>query len=185
MEVASMTKITGIILVGTGSPANTGANSVRLFCQELLFDKRFSSGKKLSWWFKVRAEALNSLTEQYVKWSRAIKADEGFPEDIVFESLCNQLQDRLDGHAYGSIYVRCSMLFGPRTMQAALKDLKALHVDSVIVLPLFPQGSLTSSLMVNDRVEEARKKIGFKRPITILDDYHDNDAYIKAIAGSI
>ncbi len=58
-------------------------------------------------------------------------------------------------------------------------------VDKVVVLPLYPQYSGTTTAAAFDGIAKACKSISTLPSISLVRDYHDNARYIKALANSV
>jgi ferrochelatase len=57
--------------------------------------------------------------------------------------------------------------------------------DRIVMLPLYPQYSAATTATVNDKFFETLMKLRFQPAIRIVPAYHDDPAYIDALARSI
>ncbi len=173
----------GIVLVGYGVPRDCTTKAISKFCKEILFDRDLVSESRLTWWFKVRFGMLKDLSDEHAKSLRTLWPDGDFPEWPTLELLCQQLQHRLSSD--DNIVVRAATLFGEYRVVDAFRQIKAENCNKLIVLPLFPQASYSTSGLVHQRVESAKKHLHWSCETTLVDNYHDNHAYVCALAASI
>lgn len=81
--------------------------------------------------------------------------------------------------------VALGMSYGSPSISAALERLRAAGVRRLIVLPLYPQYSATTTASVFDRVSGELQRWRRIPGLHFIEDYHDDAAYIEAIAASI
>ena len=101
------------------------------------------------------------------------------------QALCAMLN-----HETESAAVEMAMCYGQPSITTALESCRRRGVKQLVVLPLYPQYSATTTAAAFDAIKKALKKqqsdarSAIPR-IHLVDDYHDNDAYIKACAEQI
>jgi ferrochelatase len=84
-----------------------------------------------------------------------------------------------------SVPVEIGMNYGTPTIQAGLENLRQQKVDKIIVLPLYPQYSNTTTASTFDRVISALKKWPSLPKFFFNDDYANNEQYIQALAQTV
>jgi ferrochelatase len=77
------------------------------------------------------------------------------------------------------------MTYGSPSIASALRSLRDRGVDRMIILPLYPQFSTTTTLPVFDRVERELKTWSAQPAIARIDHYHAEPAYLDALAQSV
>jgi ferrochelatase len=77
------------------------------------------------------------------------------------------------------------MRYGRPSIRSALEELRASGVKGVIVLPLFPQFSFTTTASVYDAVDAALQDMQWQPLVRRIKDYHQDSAWVDAVATSI
>ncbi len=77
------------------------------------------------------------------------------------------------------------MTYGSPGIPAALEQLRSAGVRRLVVLPLYPQYSGTTTGSVFDRVTSQLQRWRWVPELRFIGNYHDEPAYIDAIATSI
>ena len=77
------------------------------------------------------------------------------------------------------------MTYGSPAIPAALEQLRSAGVRRLVVLPLYPQYSGTTTASVFDRVTSQLQRWRWVPELRFIGNYHDEPAYIDAIAASI
>jgi ferrochelatase len=97
--------------------------------------------------------------------------------------LADALAQRFAGRA--GLVVELAMTYGEPSVPAAISKLQHRGVKRLIVLPLYPQYSGTTTGAVFDVVARALMKWRRVPSLTFISDYHDHPAYIAALADSV
>jgi ferrochelatase len=77
------------------------------------------------------------------------------------------------------------MRYGEPSIATALDELKNAKVSQVIVLPLYPQFSGSTTASTRDAVAAWRRRNADAPKLIEIDDYHDDPGYIGALAQSV
>jgi protoporphyrin/coproporphyrin ferrochelatase len=77
------------------------------------------------------------------------------------------------------------MRYGAPSVRAQIEQLQREGVRRLLVLPLYPQYSGTSTGSVIDAVADTFKQLRWPPELRIINDYHDDDGHIEALALSI
>ena len=77
------------------------------------------------------------------------------------------------------------MTYGEPSIASTAQLFRQHKIDKLIVLPLFPQYSATSTAAVFHKLAEALKPCPHIPELTFISDYHDHPLYIKALAESV
>lgn len=81
--------------------------------------------------------------------------------------------------------VELGMTYGTPSLKTGIEKLLARGVEEVIVLPLYPQYSGTTTAAVADGIAKAFKYFPVVPAHRFITDYHDHPLYIKALADSV
>jgi len=95
------------------------------------------------------------------------------------------MQEQLARRLSGSVYVELAMSYGEPSISGALQKLFEKYVRRVIVLPLYPQYSATTTGTVFDAVTKALSRRRWVPEFRFVNHYHDAPGYVAALAASI
>ena len=177
-----MTQIIGIVLVNEGSPEEPTKKALKKYAHEMFNDRRTHHGS-LSWRVNAYAMASNYALRE-LKTYESIWTESGSPVVSVTKSLAAELERRLYDEKC-QIFVDYAMVFGGHLVNNAFSRLRAKGCTKVLVLPLFPQRSLSLTAAVADRVAKAKTGLFWDVDTMLIDHYHDNAMYAQAMARSI
>src|SRR5699024_729334 len=81
--------------------------------------------------------------------------------------------------------VALAMRYGHPRIADTIAELQRQGVGRLLVLPLYPQHSATSTGSVVDAVADALKALRWTPETTLVSDYHDDARYLDALADSV
>lgn len=181
-----MSKI-GILLINTGTPDAPTPHAVRRYLQEFLSDKRIVKIPRLIWLPILHGLVLTTRPRRSAKLYQQIWTKEGAPLRKAMLNLQASLQSHLNNPKKldKTYHIEIGMNYGSPSIKQGLHNLHQLKVDHLIVLPLFPQYSNTSTGSSYDRTLVALKQWSALPSISIINNYTDNHRYIDALAESV
>ena len=83
------------------------------------------------------------------------------------------------------ILVCSAMSYGEPSIVYVLEELREEGADSIVLLPLYPQSAYSPTMAVVDSFHRAFDALGWNPAVHVIDNYHDEPLYIKAIADAI
>ncbi|HLT45116.1 MAG TPA: ferrochelatase [Luteimonas sp.] len=167
---------TAVLLVNLGTPQAPTAAAVRRYLGEFLSDPYVVQIPKLLWWPLLHGVILPLRAPRVAKKYAGIWMDEGSPLAVHTRRLAAQLQPRLPG-----MTVLHAMRYGEPAIGARLRELESAGVRRVLVLPLYPQYSSTTTGTVAALVERARGPLDTR----VVEDYATDPGWVEAVAASI
>ena len=170
----------GVLLTNTGTPAAPTKKAVRSYLREFLSDRRVIQMPRLIWLPLLYGLILTTRSSKSAALYQKIWTPAGSPLRVFMNHLATRLEKKVD-----AVHVEVGMNYGDPSILAALKKFRAKQVDSLVVLPLFPQYSHTSTASSFDRVKAALAKCPNHLSVRYINDYHDHPAYIRALADSV
>lgn len=174
---------TGVLLTNTGTPDAPTTSAVRRYLREFLSDTRVVKIPRLIWLPILYGLILTRRPKKSAALYQKIWTDEGSPMRVIMQKLCDKLQNQFTAD-HASIYVAVGMNYGHPSIHEALNKLRAQNIDELIVLPLYPQYSNTTTASTFDRVCAALQDWPALPAITHCRDYATHPAYIAALAQS-
>lgn len=177
-----MQKKTGVLLVNLGSPSSLKVSAVRSFLKQFLWDKRVVNLPRPLWWLILHGVVLPFRPRKSAEAYRKIWHKDGSPLIVFTKSLAEKVHRTL---ADSNIIVDYAMSYGEPSISGKLASFKAQQVDEIIILPLYPQYSSTTTASVYDASAQVLSSWRHIHGSRFISDYHQHSHYIDAIAKSI
>jgi len=168
----------GILLVNLGTPDSTATADVKKYLDQFLMDERVIDIPKLNRTLLVKGIIVPFRSPKTAKLYREIWSENGSPLLYYSKLQAKMLQERL-GDEY---HVELAMRYQSPSVASALANLKAGLVESIQVIPMFPQYASASSGSVIQLVMELVSKWPTVPPISFVNSFHDNELMIKVFA---
>lgn len=175
-------KIT-VILANLGTPDAATVPAVRAFLKEFLSDSRVIEIPKLLWQIILRAFILPFRPKRVAHAYASVWGEDSPMREIMFQQV-EWLKPRLEA-AYPEFELNIvpAMSYGNPGLKALLKELPPQ--EHLLVLPLFPQYSATSTAPQYDQLAEWVMQQRNLPGLTIIRDYYQHPLYIQALAESV
>jgi protoporphyrin/coproporphyrin ferrochelatase len=183
----------GIVLVNLGTPEEATTSAVRKFLREFLSDRRVVDAPRFFWWFLLNLVILPLRSNKVANSYQKIWTSKGSPLKVFTSSLAAKLQDRVNSGSLDSglsydksrVIVSWAMTYGDPSLITRVAALIDEGTDNILVIPLYPQYSSTTTGSVYDRIHLAMKCRRNIPDIRCIHDYHANPDYISALAHSV
>lgn len=177
--------VTGVLLVNLGTPEAATPAAVRRYLGEFLFDPRVVEIPRVLWWLILNGIILRIRPPRVARAYASIWMDEGSPLMVHSRAIATALQERCRTEFNAPLHVELAMRYGKPAINEVLQKLRDNHVERLLVLPLYPQYSATTTATVFDAVSNELKRWRWLPDLRMCMHYHDQPAYIKALAASI
>jgi len=175
----------GVLLVNLGTPDQPTAKAVRRYLREFLSDPRVINKPRILWWFVLNCIILLVRPAKVAKLYQAVWTEEGSPLLAIGKRQAQALQTELEKRTPQPVPVQLAMTYGNPSLAKALDDLRAKGCQKVLVLPLYPQYSGTTTAAVFDTVAKALRKQPALPELRVINNDHLVDDYIAALAESV
>ncbi|MFM9916384.1 MAG: ferrochelatase [Rhizobacter sp.] len=172
---------TAVLLCNLGTPDAPTAQALRRYLKEFLSDPRVVEIPRLLWWFILNGVILQVRPKQSAAKYATVWTDQGSPLKVWTEKQAAMLQGYL-GERGHRVLVRPAMRYGAPAIATALDELRAAGITRVLVLPLYPQYSGPTTASVCDAVFQWGKQARRLPEFRFVNQYHDDRAYIGALA---
>jgi len=175
---------TAILLCNLGTPDEPTPAAVRRYLAEFLSDPRVVEIPRALWWLILHGVILRTRPAKSAKKYASIWTPDGSPLRVWTDKQTKLLRGYLGerGHA---VMVRSAMRYGRPSIAAVLDELKAEGATRILVLPLYPQYSATTTASVVDAVCQWARRVRALPELRFVNRYHDDDGYIAALAKRI
>lgn len=176
----------GVLLVNLGTPDDCDIKSVKKYLKQFLSDPRVVEANPIIWWLFLNIVLLNTRPKKTAAAYQAIWTKEGSPLLKISERQSRALQHELDRQYGKSNYVvELGMTYGKPSIPSAMQNLKQAGCNKLIVLPLYPQYSGSTTAAVFDVVASELKTWRQIPELRTINSYYDHHAYIDALALSV
>jgi ferrochelatase len=176
---------TGILLVNLGTPEAPTTGAVRRFLKPFLSDPRVVEYPRLLWWLILNGIILRIRPSRSAEAYRKVWTDDGSPLMLFSKKLTEGVRKRLEAHSPGRYRVELAMTYGDPSIASAIDTLQAAGARRLLVLPLYPQYSGTTTASVFDGVTSKLRSMRWIPEMRFINQYHDAPGYIAALAASI
>lgn len=175
----------GVLLVNLGTPEAPTPAAVRAYLKEFLSDRRVVDVPKWLWWPVLNGVILRIRPPRVAKAYASIWTDEGSPLMSISRAQQRALKAAL-AEEYGcDIPVALAMTYGRPSMEDAGRELRQAGAERLVILPLYPQNSSSTTAAVHDRYARALAPCPHVPASRWITDYHQHPQYIGALADSV
>ena len=178
-----MTHAAGILLINLGTPEAPTPEAIRPWLREFLSDARVVDLPRWLWLPLLHGVILPLRPRKLARLYARIWRADGSPLLAITREQRDALAKALA--ADGAPPVVEAMRYGQPSAAAALARLRDSGVTRVVVLPLYPQYSGTTTASALDAIHAALAAMAWRPQLDVIEEYHADDGYITALAGSV
>ena len=175
---------TGILLTNLGTPDEPTAKAVKPYLLEFLSDPRVIEIPKFIWQVILRGIILQIRPSRSAKTYSTIWMSEGSPLLVIANKQLELVRKNLE-FEYPNLVVELAMRYGNPSIESALKKLQKNQVRRLLVLPLYPQYCAATTASTFDAVTNILQKWRWIPELRFINQYFEEDNYIKALSKSI
>jgi ferrochelatase len=175
----------GILTVNTGTPDAPTASAVRRFLKAFLADPRVVELPRLLWLPLLRGVILPLRAPRSARNYQRVWMDAGSPLAVYSRELRSALELELRKPLGAGVVVESAFLYSEPRVADALQRLRKAGALNIVVLPLFPQTSGTTTGAVYDQVAAALRGLRELPTLRLISNYHADAGYIQALAASV
>jgi len=177
-------KKTGVVLINLGTPDEPTTSAVRRYLKEFLWDTRVVDMPRWLWWFALNVIILTIRPPKVAKFYQSI-----WKEDSPIRSILNEQRNRLElwfkQRDKDDLIIKTAMTYGNPAVKLAMESLLTEGCERIIVLPLFPQYSATSTGAAFDAVAKALMQERNLPELVFIKDYYQHPQYVEALKKTI
>ncbi|MCC7005439.1 MAG: ferrochelatase [Ottowia sp.] len=188
-----------VLVVNLGTPDAPTPGAVWRYLREFLSDPRVVELPRVLWWvilnglvlpLRVRAVAKKYASIWLTKREGAADIDIGSPLRVYSQMQARALQARFQKKAQveqgvAPVHVVCAMRYGQPALTGMVRALQAQGVDRLLILPLYPQYSATTTASIYDALFAELTTMRAQSAIRTISDYHAHPAYIAALRAQV
>lgn len=175
----------GVLLVNLGTPDGTSYAPMRRYLAEFLSDRRVIEWPRIFWYpilygivLTVRPKRSGKLYDRI--WNHEKNES---PLRTFTRAQGEKLAVALKDHP--NVIVDWAMRYGQPSIEDVTDRLLKQGCDRIVMFPLYPQYSATTTATVNDKFFEVLMKKRFMPAVRTIPSYEVEPVYIEALAQSI
>jgi ferrochelatase len=175
----------GVLLVNLGTPDGTDYWSVRRYLKEFLSDRRVVETNRALWWVILNVVVLTVRPPRSGAKYRSVWNEE--LDESPLRTFTRAQGEKVAAAlaARSDVVVDWAMRYGNPSIASRIEALQAEGCDRLLVFPLYPQYSASTTASVNDKVFDALKLIRNQPTVRTVPPYPTDPVYIAALADSI
>lgn len=175
-----------VVIVNLGTPSAPTTQAVRLFLKEFLSDPRVVEVSRIIWNCILHGIILPFRSPKVAAAYEKIWWENGSPLRVITESQVALLDAKLhDSMGSNAPLVRHAMTYSGPSIAAVVDELLQEGAEHILLLPLYPQYSATTTGSVYDRVTEIVTQSRNIPELQVIKQYFDHPLYIDALAQTV
>jgi ferrochelatase len=173
--------MTGILLIQLGTPDAPTPRALKPYLRQFLSDPRVIENQSLRWKLVLNGIILRTRpAESAAKYARVWDPVTGSPLMHYTKRQVELLQAKVPDTP-----VRFGMMVGNPSAGKVVTEMIAAGVEKLIVLPMFPQYSATTTASATDALFKALLKVRRVPAVRVVPPYYDHPAYLGAVAAVV
>ncbi len=177
--------VTGILLVNLGTPDAPTPRALRRYLKQFLWDPRVVEISRPVWWLILNGIILNTRPRRSAHAYRQVWTEDGSPLLIHTRRQASALEASLKQRIGSPLQVAMGMRYGKPSIMAGLDMLRQHGCSRILVFPLYPQYAAATTASTFDAVFEVITTWRWVPELRTIAQYHDDQAYIGALASSV
>lgn len=176
---------TGVLLANIGSPDAPTFPALRRYLAQFLGDPRIVEAPRWLWLPVLHGILLNIRPARSARLYRNIWGPEGAPLLAITRRQVAGLQARLSDRLEAPVRVAAGMRYGEPSIAAGLRELRDAGARRILIFPLFPQYSASTTASCLDAVFAELRRWRWLPEIRTVNHYPDHPGYLAALAARL
>jgi len=174
---------TGLLLVNLGTPNSPDKKGLKPYLKQFLSDRRVIETSPLIWQPILRGIILNTRPKKSAEAYAKIWREESNESPLRYYT--RRQAELLQPVLGDNVTVDWAMRYGKPSIEDKLSAMRDAGCERISVMALYPQYSASTSASVYDDVFRALLELRWQPAVRTAAPWHDDDAYIEALAGSV
>lgn len=175
----------GVLITNLGTPESPTAAGLKPYLKQFLSDPRVVEVPRFIWWFILNGVILNLRPRRSAKAYATVWTDEGSPLMSITKQQHSALEARCRKEYGDDVIIDYAMRYGQPSIEGAIDRLTAQGARKLVVLPLYPQYCASTTASTFDALSQDFVKRRWIPELRFVTQYHDNPAYIEALANKV
>ncbi len=173
----------GVLLLNLGTPDSPDYWPMRRYLGEFLSDRRVIEVNPAFWQVILQGIILNTRPQKSGANYRKIWDNEA--GDSPLRVITKRQAEKLQAALGDGVVVDFAMRYGNPSTELKLKALQAAGCQKILLCPLYPQYSATTTATANDAAFDVLKSLRWQPAIRTLPPYYSTPEYVEALSTSI
>ncbi|RUO36146.1 ferrochelatase [Aliidiomarina shirensis] len=175
----------GVLLTNLGTPDAATPKALRKYLAEFLSDPRVVEVPRLLWKVILHGVILRIRPRRSAEAYSTVWTEQGSPLLFNTQAQADGVRTELEKIYGNDIVVEFGMRYGNPSIHSAIDKLLEQGVRKLVVLPLYPQYSASTSASTFDAISHDFTVRRWLPDLRFISHYHDYPAYIQAVADKI
>ncbi len=175
----------GVLITNLGTPDAPKKAELKRYLKEFLSDPRVVEVPRLIWWMVLNLVILNIRPNRSAQAYRTVWTERGSPLLFHTQDQAKALKQALQADYGDNLVLEFAMRYGSPSINDVLDSMLQQGVRKLVVLPLYPQYCASTTGSTFDAVAKKFQQARWLPELRFITHYHDNPAYIKALADKI
>ncbi len=175
----------GIILTNVGTPDAPTPTALRPYLKEFLSDPRVVDYPRWLWLPLLHGVILNTRPRRSARLYERIWTPAGAPLLTIMRQQAAGLRTQLEKSLEKQVAVEIGLRYGSPSIASALRSMRDAGIDRILVFPLYPQYSTTTTATTFDAVFDEVRQWSKMPEIRTITEYDRNDGYLESLANSV
>jgi protoporphyrin/coproporphyrin ferrochelatase len=175
----------GVLLVNLGTPEGTDYWPMRRYLSEFLSDRRVIEWPPIIWQPILQGIVLSRRPTKSGALYASIWNTERNESPLRTFTRAQAEKLAVEFSSETNVVVDWAMRYGKPSIAERLEALKRAGAERILVFPLYPQYSASTTATVNDKAFEALQAMRWQPALRTVPPYYDYPVYIDALAESI
>ena len=175
----------GVLVTNLGTPDAPTPSALRRYLKQFLWDPRVVELPRPLWWLILNGAILNIRPRRSAKSYATVFTDEGSPLLFHTRHQAQALAQTLKTRGHENLVVDFAMRYGNPSIPSVLENMMQQGVRKLLVLPLYPQYSASTTASTFDAISDDFKRRRLLPELRFVNHYHDFAPFIAAAAERI
>lgn len=174
-----------IIIANLGTPDAPTVPAVRAFLKQFLSDQRVIEIPKFLWAIILNLFVLPFRPKRVAEAYAQVWSKDSPMREILLQQVEQVRQALEHSNADLDLTIVPAMTYGKPGIDAILKDAETRQFDHIVLFPLFPQYSATSTAPLYDAIAKWLLQQRNIPGLSLIRDYYQHPQYIQSLANSV
>ncbi|GAB58639.1 ferrochelatase [Rheinheimera nanhaiensis] len=175
----------GILITNLGTPDAPTPTALKRYLKQFLSDPRVVEVPRLLWWLILNGVILRIRPRRSAKAYATVFTEQGSPLLFHTQAQRDAIDARLKQDGLKDVVVDFAMRYGNPSFDSVLETMLARGVRKLLVVPLYPQYSASTSASSFDELARNFMRRRWLPDLRFVSHYPDYPPFISAAADKI